>query len=481
METRPDFTVIEKEVEWGTEPPLLLSATIQNIGGLPAHGVRVRFLDGTLEKGTQIGTDQIIEELASKGRAVVSVPWHPNPGMHQVTVVIDPPSSRHPQGTIVEQNERNNGATKTFIGNRFLLTSSGMNTPIQSTDGNLSLSISSGSLPGNLVLLLNQRSEIAIVDQPDLRYAPPASNRATTEPVEPDLPAYQVDLVGEAGDDITARLTFKYQPPGINTTDRGKGGASRLMIYRRDEDTQKWISMGGDWVSGNRIFAEVTLPGIYALLVNNDFTPPEINLTVEHQGFIDGDYVSESPVISATLSDANGIDLRPDRIIVMKNREIVPATEYTISASPTNFNLALLSYTPTLRTGPHHITLQAQDANTNIAQGEMQFRVAGEFEIEKVANYPNPFVPGTRIRQGTDFAYILTSDADKVILKIYTITGRLVVSSDTLDGFAGYNEFHWEGMDGDDEELSNGVYLYKIIAEKGKTVVERTGKLAVLR
>ena len=121
------------------------------------------------------------------------------------------------------------------------------------------------------------------------------------------------------------------------------------------------------------------------------------------------------------------------------------------------------------------------EATVLLAEGITCLTLSGEFEIEKVANYPNPFVPGTRIRQGTDFAYILTSDADKVILKIYTITGRLVVSSDTLDGFAGYNEFHWEGMDGDDEELSNGVYLYKIIAEKGKTVVERTGKLAVLR
>ena len=108
-------------------------------------------------------------------------------------------------------------------------------------------------------------------------------------------------------------------------------------------------------------------------------------------------------------------------------------------------------------------------------------RPAGEFVIEKVANYPNPFGPGTKNRQGTDFAYILTSNADKVTLKVYTITGRLVVLIDTLDGFAGYNEFHWEGFDRDDEELSNGVYLYKIIAEKEGDTADKTGKLAILR
>jgi hypothetical protein len=204
-------------------------------------------------------------------------------------------------------------------------------------------------------------------------------------------------------------------------------------------------------------------------------------LTVEHQGFIDGDYVSETPVISATLLDANGINLNPAGIVLLKNGEPVLHSEFAVSASPTNANLAFLSYTPTLRAGKHQISLQAQDANGNRVQGDMAFQVSGEFAIEKAANYPNPFAPGTRNQQGTHFAYLLTSDADKVTLKIYTLTGRLVTTLDTLDGFTGYNEFHWSGLDRDDEELSNGVYLYKIVAEKAGDVAERTGKLAVLR
>jgi len=477
VETRPDLTVTEKDITWSMQPPLLLSATIRNKGGIPAQGVPVRFFDGSFEEGTQIGSDQIITEIPPGETGTASVPWQPGPGTHQVTVVIDPPSSLNPQGVLIEQNELNNQATKTFIGNRFFLTPDRA-TAIQSTDGNLRLALAPGGIESSTVLVLDGKSDIPIVGQPDLRYA--------ALPGAPAGFAYQLELIGEGTNsssvkrEVAATLTFQYDPAGAPPPSTGRG-RSQLMIYRQDQETKKWIAVGGNPVSEAQIAVQVTLPGIYALIVNNDFTPPELYLTVEHQSFIDGDFVSASPVLSATLSDANGLDLRPEHIVLIKNREIVPPTEYAISVSPTNSNLAFLSYTPTLSTGTHQIALQAQDANTNTAQQEIQVRVSGKFAVEKVANYPNPFTPGTKRQQGTDFAYLLTSDADKVTLKVYTITGRLIVSIDKLDGFAGYNEYHWDGLDKDKEELSNGVYIYRIIAEKGKEVTENRGKLVVLR
>ena len=467
VETRPDLTITAEGIEWGVAPPLLLSVTVKNIGGLPAQGVRVRFIDGALEHGTQIGADQVIGRMLPNETALVSVPWQPGHGFHQVTVVVDPPSNRSTQGTVVEQNESNNLAIKGFTGNRFLITSDKIGSAIQSADGNVSIFLAPGGVQGDAVLILDQQPNIPIVGQPDLRYASLTANA---------VPTYRIDLIGEATADITGTLTFN-----VGLTKNANEG--QIRVYRRDEETQKWITIGGDLASGGQITAQaVLLPGHYTLIINSDFTAPELNLTVEHQGFVDGDYVSDTPVISATLFDVNGVDLRSKNIILTKNREIVPSTEYAVSASPTNSNLAFLSYTPNLRAGPHQISLQAQDANGNADLVEIGLRVAGEFEIEKVANYPNPFVPGTENRQGTDFAYLLTSDVDKVTLKIYTITGRLVASiEDLLDAFAGYNEFHWEGLDAEGEVLSNGVYLYKIIAEKAGETAARTGKLVVLR
>ena len=50
---------------------------------------------------------------------------------------------------------------------------------------------------------------------------------------------------------------------------------------------------------------------------------------------------------------------------------------------------------------------------------------------------------------------------DQVTLEIYTLTGRLVSQFDILDGFAGYNEFSWDGLDDGGAPLANGAYLLR--------------------
>ena len=211
------------------------------------------------------------------------------------------------------------------------------------------------------------------------------------------------------------------------------------------------------------------------MLSHSDTSPPVVELTFEHQGFVDGDYVSDTPTISARIEDANGVDSRVENIVLTKNGESVPQDEYVIAASPTNNNLLLITYTPVLDPGEYRIRLQAQDANGNTADTDRTATVAGEFEIKNIANFPNPFVPGS----GTHFAYYLTESADEVSLKIYTITGRRIIAIDTLDASVSYNEFRYDGYDADGEPLANGVYLYKFTARKGDVRKQKVGKIAV--
>jgi len=51
------------------------------------------------------------------------------------------------------------------------------------------------------------------------------------------------------------------------------------------------------------------------------------------------------------------------------------------------------------------------------------------------------FVCSYNLVKAPNFSYLLTNMTDQVMLKIYTLTGRLVSQFDILDGFAGYNEF----------------------------------------
>ncbi|MCY3742749.1 MAG: C25 family cysteine peptidase [Candidatus Poribacteria bacterium] len=474
VEPEVDLVLLEQTITWGTTPPFTLSAQIRNQGTKTARNVTVHFFQKTVDTETEnSGTNiaavptlselqntppiegvQIISEIPPDAQITVSVPWEPLPGNYLITVYVDMPSAELPKGSIIERLERNNIGDRQFVGNRIVLTPETPNPSIQSKDGSFRVAIPSESLQTTMVLTYTEAA-LTITNQPDIVKATPASALA-----------YQLDLSEQT--ELTATATFL------------KAGSDDPHIYRRD-DNGNWILVGNQETTNEEtISAEVKLPGTFALLSHSDTSLPVLELTFEHQGFVDGDYISDTPTISARIEDANGIDSRPAHIILTQNGQRVPEDEYVITASPTNSNLMLITYTPVLEPGEYRIRLQAQDANGNASDATQTATVAGEFEIKNIANFPNPFVPG----DGTHFAYYLTKGADKVSLKIYTITGRLILAVDTLDASVSFNEFHYDGYDADGEPLANGVYLYKFTAQftnaQGNTVrKQKFGKIAV--
>ena len=468
-----DLVLLEQTIAWGTTPPFMLSAQIRNQGSKTARNVPVHFFQKTvdtetedtgtntisiptleeLQNATPIKDVQIIPEIPPDSQITVSVPWQPSPGNYLITVYVDMPSPEQPDGGIIEIRERNNSGSRRFSGNRIVLTPETPDPSVQNSDGSFRVTFPSGSIQTTTVLTYTEEA-LTITNQPDIVSATASSAFA-----------YQLGLDEQT--ELTATATF-LKPESDNP-----------HIYQRD-DIGNWILIGKETTNAETISAEVKLPGTFALLSHSDTSPPALAVTFEHQGFVDGDYVSDTPTISARIEDANGIDSRPEHIILTKNGQRVPEDEYVIAASPTNNNLILVTYTPVLDPGEYRIRLQAQDANGNTSDTSQTATVAGEFEIKNIANFPNPFVPGS----GTHFAYYLTKAADEVSLKIYTITGRLILAVDTLDASVSYNEFHFDGYDADSEPLANGVYLYKFTARftnrQGNTVrKQKVGKIAV--
>lgn len=473
-----DLTVLEQTITWALDPPFLLSAHVRNRETRAAQNVPVQFFQtsltesglqtpsteagtpGTdpfeaLQNATQIGETQVLAEVPPNSDVVVSVPWQPSPGKYRITVFVDLPSAEQPKGSIIERQERNNSASREFVGNRIILTPENLDQPIQSIDGVLRIDIPPESLQERTVMTFGEE-EFTIKNQPDL--APVTVGNEQASPV-----GYQLNLSEQT--ELTATATFR------------KPTDDEAHIYMHDDETGNWIRVGKEREDGETVSVQVKLPGTFALLSNSDATPPALDLTVAHQGFVDGDYVSDTPTISARIEDANGIDSRPESIILTKNGERVPQDEYTIAASPVSSNLLLITYTPVLEAGEYRIRLQAQDANGNASDTERTATVAGEFAIKNIANFPNPFSPG----RGTDFAYYLTESADEVSLKIYTLTGRLITAIDTLDAAVSYNEYHYDGLDAEGEPLANGVYLYKFTARKDDMRKQKVGKIVVLK
>ncbi len=466
-----DLLLLDQTIAWTATPPFVISAQVRNQGSIPARNVPVRFYletlspeaatavthtisvstIGDLQNATPLGDVQIISEILPDTQGIASVPWEPTPGEYLISVYVDPPSDELPRGNILEQREQNNSAAKRFTGNRFVLTPDTLDQPIRSADGTFQVTVPSGNLQTDTVLTYSEEA-LTITNQPDIA--------AISESV-PQV-AYQLGLPEQT--ELAATVTFLKAEINDNA-----------HVYRRDDNNGNWIRVGEETADAEKVSAEVGLPGLFALLSHRDSSPPALALTFEHQGFIDGDYISDMPVISARIEDANGVDTRPEHILLTKNGHRVPADEYVIAASPTNNNLLLITYTPVLEPGEYRIRLQAQDANGNVSDTEQTGTVAGEFEIANIANFPNPFTPGS----GTHFAYYLTESADEVSVKIYTITGRRIAAIDTLDASVSYNEFHYDGYDNDGEPLANGVYLYKFMARKGDIRKQKVGKIAV--
>lgn len=470
-----DLLPLEQTLRWNTTPPFTLSVQIRNRESQTVQNVPVQFYVRALTRSTDasntnvgtttglteiqnatpIGNLQILPEILPGSQGIVSVPWQPPPGEYLVTVYVDPPSAELPNGSIIEKRERNNWASKRFSGNRIILTPETLDQPIQSPDGIFQIAVPPGSVQTSTVLTYAEET-LTITNQPDIKAETPSTSAL----------AYQFD-VEASGSQTAPTLT-------VNATFL-KEGDGDAHIYQRDNDNGNWIRVGEETITGNAVSAEIQLPGTYALLSHNDTSPPALEITFDHQGFVDGDYISDTPTISARIEDANGVDSRPEHIILTKNGENVPQDEYVVAASPTNNNLLLITYTPVLEPGEYRIRLQAQDANGNISDTDRTGTVAGEFEIKNIANFPNPFVPGS----GTHFAYYLTESADEVSLKIYTITGRRILAVDTLDASVSFNEFHYDGYDADGEPLANGVYLYKFTARKGDIRKQKVGKIAI--
>jgi len=99
-----------------------------------------------------------------------------------------------------------------------------------------------------------------------------------------------------------------------------------------------------------------------------------------------------------------------------------------------------------------------------------------------ITNYPNPFHPGDG---STTIAYKLTDNAN-VTLRIYTLSGGLVLREDFRNGspggLSGLNEFAWDGRNGNGGYVSSGGYIVLVEAEgHGETLHVMRRRVGVVR
>jgi hypothetical protein len=268
--------------------------------------------------------------------------------------------------------------------------------------------------------------------------------------------------------------------PGDSLTDLA-AQADRLKICRFSPDIERWLLLPEQTISPDSamVQAQTDQLDVFGLFTVEDDQAPLVRINVEGQTFANGDYISSNPIISTAIEDENGVDIHTAAVQVTMNGNPVAESEYSLDYSPQTSNLSLLTFAPTLSPGNYTFKVRAQDCLGNVAADSIAFGVYAGFEIPFVANHPNPF------ETETVFAFVVASDApaEQVLLKIYTVRGRLIREFRLRSVGPGYVEIVWDGRDSDGELVANGVYYYKmsVTASDGTKISPVVGKMAKLQ
>jgi hypothetical protein len=457
-----------------------IGAWIHNNGVVELDSVLIQFFDDHPDSSRRIGSDQWVT-IPSNDSTFVTVPWEGPGESHEVYVWIDP------YGDIEQAPTFDDRASRKFT-NMFLVTDQqgssvrGSHARVTHAGGNLGCQIAPGTASLSSLLYIDDQSADSAyyleTYHPDQFYQPGLSPAVLKDSSQAAYGLNWSDSTA-ALNSSGAVITLWYHPDDSLTVLAAQ--MEQLKICRFDSDIERWVMLPEQTVSAESTMVQSQSDqlGIYGLFIVEDEQAPLVRITVEGQTFASGDYISSNPVISTAIEDENGVDINPGTVEVILNGDPVAESEYALNYSPQTSNLSLLTFAPTLDPGTYTFTIRAQDCLGNAAADSISFGVYAGFEIPFVANHPNPF------ETETVFAFQVASDspAEQVLLKIYTVRGRLIREFRRQGVGPGYVEILWDGRDSEGEVVANGVYYYKmsVTAGDGEKISPVVGKMAKLQ
>ena len=221
----------------------------------------------------------------------------------------------------------------------------------------------------------------------------------------------------------------------------------------------------------------------------SDANPPRVKLHLNDESFVSGGITNCSPILLAFLEDENGINtasgIGHDIVAILDGNETKPyiLNEYYETEND-DYTKGFVRFPfRDLTPGLHTILFKAWDVYNNLVTSEIQFNAICSDEglrLEKVLNYPNPFVSYTEFW----FNHNMPFEQLEVQVQILTISGKLVktINQQVLtEGFL-CREITWDGRDDFGDKIGKGVYVYKLKVRSvttGKSA-EKYEKLVIL-
>lgn len=220
-----------------------------------------------------------------------------------------------------------------------------------------------------------------------------------------------------------------------------------------------------------------------------DTIGPQISLSFDDRvSFANGETILPNSILKLSLLDEHGINITGEvghaiTLVIDENFQHQVDLTGDFEYEPGSYQKGALSYQlSALSEGDHHLAIKAWDNanNSSLLSANVKVSAQRELKLTEVMNYPNPF------SNVTNFYYNLSSDPDKVEVKVFTLAGMLIRNIPYASARAGINfSTTWDGKDQAGDEVANGVYIYKITAAgmvNGKQEkTEVFGKAVVVR
>ncbi len=228
---------------------------------------------------------------------------------------------------------------------------------------------------------------------------------------------------------------------------------------------------------------------------DQDSTGPVIHLFVDGRPF--RQEITQVPsafVLTADITDDHGVNITGQLghgivLSIDDGRVLEMDITGNFSYGRGNYQGGVLTFqTPELPLGQHTLSLKAWDNfnNSTLTNSNIEVVSTQNLAISNVMNYPNP-VKGIGVN--TSFQYCLNENVDKIIIKIFTEAGRKIKTLEFTSPDYTQMDCHqvdWNLRDGDGDPIADGIYLYKVIAEKqdgngSHSEADDTRKLVILR
>jgi len=261
---------------------------------------------------------------------------------------------------------------------------------------------------------------------------------------------------------VATALTDSLAPAFPDNTDASRGGRRYRVVYRTH-------LTAGTYTYRFRTIDRYGTPGQFDVVFRF-----ETQLSAEGGVIHDGDVIGPNAALSYLLLSPSPLLPPPatDMALFLNGQPL------SFTAAPANNDQSgrewVLTWTHTpYPDGNYRLDLDVMGARA----ATHSFQVKSQLQLQNPLAFPNPF----NDERGTVFSFYLESDRpSKVMVRVYSISGRMIYERALSGVPTGYQQIQWNGLDAEGRSLANGVYFYRLVADNGASSTRYEGRLVKL-